>query len=98
MADSGDQFLLNRAETAEAKLGTLKANIDALKERVQQFKANFGIRERSDGSIVVDFDKFVKRLGPEASLELRSIIDDKYAIRPSRSRRHLNPQIHINAS
>ncbi|KKK64372.1 hypothetical protein LCGC14_2984880 [marine sediment metagenome] len=98
MADSGDSFLLNRAEAAEAKLGTLKANIDALKDRVQQFKANFGVREKSDGSIDIDFEKMVDRLGPEASLELKSVIDDKYAIRSSRPRRHLDPQIHMNAS
>ena len=78
MAD--EQFLLNRAESAEAKLGTLKANIDALKERVQQFKANFGVREKSDGSIDIDFEKMVDRLGPEACLELRSIIDEKHGI------------------
>lgn len=98
MTDSGDSFLLNRAETAEAKLGTLKANIDALKERVQQFKANFGVREKSDGSIDIDFEKMVDRLGSEASLELRAIIDDKYVTRSPRTRRHLKSQIQMNAS
>ncbi len=95
MAGSDDSFLLNRAETAEAKLGTLKANIDALKDRVQQFKANFGVREKSDGSIDIDFEKMIDRLGSEASLELKSIIEDKYSVRP---RRHLKPQIHMNSS
>ncbi len=95
MAGTDEQFLLNRAETAEAKLGTLKANIDALKERVQQFKANFGIREKSDGSIDIDFDKMVDRLGLEASLELKSVIEGKYAVR---RRRHLKPTVRMNAS
>ena len=80
MTDAGDSFLLNRAESAEAKFGTLKANMDAVIDRVKQFKANFGIRERSDGSIIIDFEKMVDRLGPAACLELRTIIDDKYNI------------------
>ncbi len=80
MTDAGDTFLLNRAETAEAKFGTLKANMDAVIDRVKRFKMNFGVRERSDGSIIIDFEKMVDRLGPEACLELRTVIDDKYGI------------------
>lgn len=90
-----EQFWINKAQTAEAKLATLKENFEPVLERVKKFKANFGIREKSDGSIDIDFEKMVERLGPEASLELKSVIDDKYVIRP---RRHLNPQIHMNAS
>ena len=95
MADSGEQFWISRAQSAEAKLATLKENLEPALERVKQFKANFGVREKSDGSIDIDFEKMVDRLGPEASLELKSVIDDKYAIRP---RRHLKPQIRMNAS
>lgn len=80
MADPGEQFWIDRAQSAEAKLATLKANMDPVIDRVKQFKANFGIRESSDGSIDVDFDKFVERLGVEACLELRHIIDEKFGI------------------
>ncbi len=80
MADSGEGFWVNRAQTAEAKLATLRESIEPLKDRVQQFKTNFGVRERSDGSIIIDFEKMVDRLGPEASLELRSVIDEKHGI------------------
>ncbi len=96
MSDTGgDQFLLNRAESAEAKLGTLKANIDSVVERVKNFKANFGVRERSDGSIDIDFEKMVDRLGPEACLELRSIIDNKYGISGAAGEK---PRIRVRAS
>ncbi len=78
--DSGDNFLLNRAESAEAKFNTLKENVEPLKERVQKFKENFGVREKSDGSIDIDFEKMVDRLGPAACLELRAVIDEKHGI------------------
>ena len=90
-----EQFWINRAQSAEAKLSTLKENIDALKDRVQQFKANFGVRERSDGSIVIDFEKMVDRLGPEACLELRSVIDEKYGISGAAGKK---PRIRVKAS
>ena len=89
MGDSGDQFLLNRAESAEAKLNTLKQNIDPLKERVQKFKENFGVREKSDGSIDIDFEKMVDKLGPVACLELRAVIDEKHGKR-LRNRKRLS--------
>jgi len=95
MSDAGDQFLLNRAESAEAKFGTLKANMDAVIDRVKQFKTNFGVRERSDGSIVIDFEKMVGRLGPEACLELRSVIDDKYGISGAAGEK---PRIRVSSS
>ena len=83
MADAGgggDQFWITRAQSAEAKLATLKESIDPVLARIKQFKENFGVRERSDGSIVIDFEKMVDKLGPAACLELRTIIDDKYDI------------------
>lgn len=71
---------MERAQTAEARLNTLKESIEPTLDRVREFKTNFGIKERTDGTIVVDFDKFVDRLGAEACLELRAIIDQKYRI------------------
>ena len=71
---------IDRAQSAEAKLATLKAQMDPMKERIQNFKMNFGIKERDNGEIVIDFDKFVDRLGIEGALELRAVIDQKYKI------------------
>lgn len=73
-------FWRDRASTAEAKLGALEANIGAMKERIQGFKKNFGVREASNGEIGIDFEKFVENLGLEQALELRSVIDEKYRI------------------
>ena len=47
-------------------------------ERVQAFKSNFGVRERSNGEIVIDFAKMVERLGMEACADLRTVIDEKF--------------------
>ena len=75
-----DNVLLSRAQSAEAKYNTLKENVEPLKVRVQQFKDNFGIREKADGSIDIDFEKMVARLGPVACLELRAVIDEVHGI------------------
>lgn len=75
-----EDFYRQRAETAEAQLATLKYAQAAAIDRVRQFKANFGIRERSNGDLVIDYQKFVKALGLEAALELRKEIDLAYRI------------------
>ena len=75
---SDESFWVNRAQTAEAQLKTLREAQGAAIERIKDFKANFGIKERSNGEIAIDFPKFVERLGQEGSAELRKIIDDKY--------------------
>ena len=72
---------IDRAQSAEAKLATLKEAYQPAIEKVKAFKANFGIRERSDGSLVIDFDKFAAALGAEQALELRAVIDQRYGIR-----------------
>lgn len=69
-----------RAETAEAKLSTQQQVHEMAVGRVKAFKGNFGLRERSNGEIVVDFDKFAERIGIEGALELRKIIDERYQI------------------
>ena len=69
---------IERAQSAEAKLNTLRQAQGAAIDRVKDFKANFGIRECDNGEIVIDFSKFVERLGAESSAELRKIIDEKY--------------------
>ena len=73
-----DSFWVSRAQTAEAQLKTLREAQGAAIERIKDFKANFGIKERSNGEIVIDFPKFVERLGPEGAAELRKVIAEKY--------------------
>lgn len=73
-----EDFWVERAQTAEAQLKTLREAQGAAIERIKDFKANFGIRERGNGEIVIDFPKFIERLGPENVAELRKIIDEKY--------------------
>jgi hypothetical protein len=73
-----DDVWMDRAQTAEAQLKTLREAQGAAIERIKDFKANLGIKERGNGEIVIDFPKFVERLGQEGSAELRKIIDEKY--------------------
>ena len=69
-----------RAQSAEGLLVTMKESLALTVERVRGFKGNFGIKERQDGEIVIDYDKFVERLGLKGALELRAIIDERYSI------------------
>jgi hypothetical protein len=73
-----EDMWMDRAQSAEARLKTLRESQGAAIERIKDFKANFGIKERSNGEIVIDFPKFVERLGKEGSAELRKIITEKY--------------------
>ncbi|KKL63677.1 hypothetical protein LCGC14_2172700, partial [marine sediment metagenome] len=73
-----EQYWVERAQTAEAQLVTQKESLGQAIERVKIFKTNFGIREKNNGEIDIDFDSFVENLGIENSLELRKIIDEKY--------------------
>ena len=75
-----DSMWIERAQSAEAKVKTLQDQYAPAIERVKEFKANFGVREHSDGRIDIDFDKFAENLGIEAALELRRVIDEKYRI------------------
>ena len=69
-----------RAQSAEGLLVTMKESLALAVGRVKEFKGNFGIRERQDGEIVIDYDKFVDRLGLKEALVLRNIIDERYGI------------------
>ena len=77
---SDDSVWIEKAQSAEAKLATLKQAYEPAIERVKQFKANFGVKERDNGELVINYEKFVERLGMEGALELRKIIDEKYNI------------------
>lgn len=72
---------IERAQSAEAKLAAMKEAHEQAVSRVQDFKANFGVREKQSGEIDIDFEKFANNLGIESALELRKIIDEVYQIR-----------------
>lgn len=72
---NGESHWIERAQSAEAQLKTLKHAYEPAIQRIQQFKANFGVRERSNGELVIDFEKFVAALGLEGALQLREEID-----------------------
>ena len=74
-----ESMWIDRAQSAEAQLKTLREAQGAAIERIKQFKTNFGIKERSNGEISIDFDKFIEMLGEEQSLELKRLIDKRYA-------------------
>ncbi len=78
MAD--ESYWVERAQSAEAKLATLQGSIDAMKERIRETCETLGAKVKADGSIDIDFDAFVDRLGPENALQVRAIIDEKYGI------------------
>ncbi len=71
-------YWTERAQSAEAKLATLKSTYEPLRERIRTFKSNFGLKERDNGEIEIDFDKFADRLGAENALILKEIIEKKY--------------------
>lgn len=75
-----EQMWIERAQSAEARLKTLEDAIGPMKERIQNFKMNFGVKEGSDGSITIDFEKFAKNLGLENAMELRKVIDEVYRV------------------
>lgn len=75
---SDESAWINRAQSAEARISTMKSAYESAIERVKVFKANFGIREQDNGEINIDFDKFVERLGKEQALALKRIIDEKF--------------------
>jgi hypothetical protein len=77
---SDDSHWIERAQSAEAKLATLKNQFEPALERVKAFKANFGVREKSNGEIEIDFEKMVERLGADGCLELRRVIDERWNI------------------
>ena len=69
-----EDFWIERAQTAEAQLKTLREAQGAAIERIKAFKTNFGIKERGNGEIAIDFVKFVERLGKENVQELKKVI------------------------
>lgn len=75
-----ESYWIERAQSAEARMKTLEDQCKPALERVKQFKANFGVKERSDGSLVVNYQRLVEALGIEGAFELRRVIDETYQI------------------
>jgi len=71
---------IERAQSAEAKIKTMEDAYKPALERIKEFKANFGIREKQGGEIEIDFEKFAQNIGIEGAMELRQIIDETYNI------------------
>lgn len=84
-----ESFWVERAQAAEAQLKTLREAQGAAIERIKEFKANFGIRERGNGEIVIDFPKFVERLGAENAAELRKVMNEKYPVAVAPKRKYV---------
>lgn len=80
MSDSS--FWVEKAQSAEAQLKTLREGQGAAITRIKEFKTNFGIRERDNGEIEIDFQKFAERLGEANAVELRRVL---YEIYPHRA-------------
>ena len=77
---SDESMWIERAQSAEARLHTATQVSAAALTRIKEFKTNFGIREKQDGSIEIDYGKFVARLGAGGWLELRAIGDEHWQV------------------
>ena len=75
-----DSQLLERAQSAEARFNSLHDEMENMKLRIQDFKRNFGVKEKQGGLIQIDYKKFAENLGMEQALELRAVIDEVYRI------------------
>ena len=69
-----------RAQTAEATISTLRNQINPLREEARSTKDALCAKRRNDGSFDINFDKLVEKLGGEACLQLRAIIDERWKI------------------
>jgi len=75
-----ESMWIERAQSAEAKLKALQEACGPAIERVKEFKKNFGVKERSNGEIDVDFEQFVKGIGSEGALALKDALMAEYEI------------------
>ena len=73
-------YWIERAQSAEAKLETLKDATDRIKEDARKVLDTFAARKKRDGSYQIDFERFAEQIGMEGALELRQIIDQRYQI------------------
>lgn len=75
-----ENSLMDRANRAEARASALDQAYKSQIEKIAAFKGTMGLRERSDGSIVIDFETFAKALPADQALELRAVIDEVHNI------------------
>lgn len=78
MAD--ESFWINRAQSAETKLSTAQEQIERVKEKLRDIMETLCARERSDGTIDIDFDALVQKFSLEHALALRTAIDRHHGI------------------
>lgn len=83
-----EDIWIERAQSAEVKLATLKQAYEPALQRVRDFKANFGIKERDNGEIDIDFEKLVENLGEEGAFALRDVINEQYGKTLHLKKRH----------
>lgn len=93
MAD--ESIWIERAQTAEMKVATMRQAHEKAADQIKTFKATMGVREASDGSLVINYDKFAKALGMDGALELRRIIDETYGITGAAGQK---PRIKVTAA
>lgn len=92
---SDESMWIERAQSAEAKLSSLNSSTDRMKEEVREVYSIFCARRKGDGSVDIDFPKFVERMGLENALMLRKVIDDVYSISGSAGEK---PKIKLKAA
>lgn len=64
----------------EVKLGTMQQNMDRVTEKCASLREALCAKERSDGTLVINFEALVEKLGPVACLELRAAIDERWRV------------------
>jgi hypothetical protein len=73
-----DSYYLERAQSAEAKYATLQNSVERIKQDARDVLECFSARKKSDGTFDIDYEKFIERLGRDACLELKKVIDEQY--------------------
>jgi len=69
---------MERAQSCEARLSTMKDQQDRLKEDAQYILETFGARKKQDGSFDINYQKFVDMLGPEQAKAVSGMIEMTY--------------------
>ncbi len=75
-----ENSLMEQVNSLKVQLRTCQEASGPAIQRVRDFKANFGVKERADGSIDVDYQKFVERIGMGGWLILRQIGDETHKV------------------
>ena len=78
MFDEGSA--IDRAQSAEAKLGGLQENLDRVKQKFRDMMTTLGARELSNGTVEFNFEVLAENLSIESALKLRAAIDKQHRI------------------